>query len=169
MQGFQVYYQDGINMTKVKCYSNIPGGIYLILLILSIVAGVIPFIIFRDDENEIFKIIWIIVFTLSAMFSIWGIVYHRQYLIVIGNKLILRNPLYTIKELIIDDCYYEITKLPSYICGRYYYDQWICIYSINEINKFKYGYSNSKRFMRLHVICNEKNLEFIDCLLKKEQ
>ena len=71
-----------------------------------------------------------------------------------------------ITTLEINDCYYEINSLPSWYGRAYGFENWICIYSKNEINKFKYGYTNGKKYNRIQLICNKKNLEYVNNYIK---
>ena len=71
-----------------------------------------------------------------------------------------------ITTLEINDCYYEINRLPSCYGRAYGFENWICIYSKNEINKFKYGYTNGKKYNRIQLICNKKNLEYVNNYIK---
>ena len=168
MQVFQVYFQDGINMKKVNCYPKIASLIYLVLLILSLIAGFLPYILFKDQDGAIFKVIWVIIFSFCILFSIYGILHHRQYLYVKDNKLILKSLLFTIKALDIDECYYEVTKLQSNYGRTYISENWICIYSFDETRKFKYGFSNGKKYKRIQLTYNENNLKFIDSYVRKK-
>ena len=90
MQAFQVFFQDGINMKKVNCYSKIASLIYLVLFILSLIVGFLPFMLFKDQDGAIFKVIWVIIFSFCILFSIYGVLHHSQYLYVKENKLILK-------------------------------------------------------------------------------
>lgn len=168
MQVFQVCFQDVINMKKVNCYSKIASLIYLVLFILSLIVGFLPFMLFKDQDGEIFKVIWVIIFSFFILFSIYGILHHRQYLYVKDNKLILKSLLLTIKVLDIDECYYEVTKLQSYYSRTYISENWICIYSMDETKKFKYGFSNGKKYKRIQLAYNENNLKFIDNYVRKK-
>ena len=105
---------------------------------------------------------------MCILFSIYGILHHRQYLYVKENKLILKSLLFTIKVLDLTDCYYEITNLSTYFGRRYINEKWICIYSINEKQKFKYGLANSKKYMRIQLIYSKRNLEFINSVIKSK-
>lgn len=154
-------------MKKINCYSKYAYCVYLFLLFLTIIIGILPFIIFKDDDSSIFKILWICIMVFSATISIYGFFHHLQYLLVKNNKLILKNCFTILKVMDIDKCYYEITNLPTYIGRRYVNEKWICIYPRNEdISKFKGGVSNSKKYNRIQLIYNEKNLEFVSNYLK---
>lgn len=154
-------------MEKINCYSKITTYIYFMLLGFSIIFGILPLILFGKQEVLIMKIIWVVIATLCVLFSIFGLVYHKQYVYIKENKLILKNLLYTMKKLDISDCYYEIAKLPSYVCRTYIYGQWICVYSNRETKKFKYGFSNSKKYERIQLMYNEKNLDLIKSYFDK--
>ena len=156
-------------MKKVNCYSKIASLIYLIIFFISLIVGVIPFALFKEQEGKMVKAIWIIIFVFCILFCIFGFFYHRQYLYVKDNKLILKNLFCTIKVLDIADCYYEVTRLQSYYGRSYILDDWICIYSIYETQKFKYGFSNGKRFKRIQLTYNESNLAFIASYIKKKE
>ncbi len=167
MQAFQVYFRDGINMKKVNCYSKIASLIYLALLILSLIVGFLPFVLFKVQNGVIFKVIWITIISFCILFSIFGILHHRQYLYIKGNKLVLKSLLFTIKVLDIDECYYEVARLQSYYGRTYTSEKWICIYSIDEVKKFRYGFSNGRKYKRIQLIYNESNLRFVDSCVKK--
>lgn len=154
-------------MRKINCYSKYAYCVYLLLLFLIIIIGTIPLVIFKDTDFNIFKILWICLMIFCAIVSIYGFFHHLQYLLVKNNKLILKNFFTILKEMDIDNCFYEITDLPTYIGRRYINGKWICIYPRNQdIIKFKVGVSNSKKFNRIQLIYNEKNLEFISKYLK---
>ena len=154
-------------MKKVNCYSKIASLIYLVLFILSLIVGFLPFMLFKDQDGVIFKMIWVIIFSFCILFSIYGILHHRQYLYVKDNKLILKSLLFTIKVLDIDECYYEVTKLQSYYSRTYISENWICIYSMDETKKFKYGFSNGKKYKRIQVIFTEENYNYIQEYINK--
>ena len=76
--------------------------------------------------------------------------------------------LFKIKELDIDECYYEVARLQSYYSRTYISENWICIYSVDETKKFKYGFSNEKKYKRIQLTYNENNLKFIDTYVRKK-
>ena len=154
-------------MRKVNCYSKIASLIYLVLFILSLICGLLPVVLFKDQDGAILKVTWVIIFSFCILLSIYGILNHRQYLYVKDNKLILKSLLFTIKVLDIDECYYEVTKLQSYYSRIYISENWICIYSVDETKKFKYGFSNGRKYKRIQLTYNESNLEFVDSYVKK--
>lgn len=168
MRVFQVYFQDGINMKKVNCYSKIASLIYLVLFILSLIVGFLPIVLFKEQDGAMFKVIWVIIFSFCILLSIYGILHNRQYLYVKENKLILKSLLFTIKELDIGECYYEVVRLPSYYSRSYVLENWICIYSVYETKKFKYGFSNGRKYKRIQLTYNESNLAFVDSYVKKK-
>ena len=154
-------------MKKINCYSKIASLIYLVSFILSLIVGFLPFMFFKDQDGAIFKVIWVIVFSFCILFSIFGILHHRQYLYVKENKLILKSLLFKIKELDINDCYYIVSSLLS-CYGRVYSSEcWICIYSYKETNFFKYGFTNSKKYERIQLIYTEENLNYIKKYINK--
>ena len=155
MQAFQVYFQDGINMKKVNCYSKIASLIYLVLFVLSLIVGFLPFVLFKEQDGVIVKVIWIIIISFCILFSIFGILHHRQYLYIKGNKLVLKSLLFTIKVLDIDECYYEVARLQSYYGRTCFLENWICIYSVDEAKKFKYGFSNGRKYKRIQLIISK--------------
>ena len=154
-------------MRKVNCYSKIASLIYLVLFILSLICGFLPVVLFKDQDGAILKVTWVIIFSFCILLSIYGILHHRQYLYVKDNKLILKSLLFTIKVLDIDECYYEVTKLQSCYSRIYILENWICIYSVDETKKFKYGFSNGRKYKRIQLTYNESNLEFVDSYVKK--
>ena len=154
-------------MKKINCYSRYASYVYLIILIVSIIVGVLPFVLFKENESGIFKIVWIFIIAFCLSISIFGFFHHRQYLSVEDEKIVLRNSFCKMKELDINNCYYEVCKLPGYY-GRIYLDEsWICIYESGETRKFKHGFSNSKRYLRIQLICNENSLKFINAILSR--
>ena len=156
-------------MKKVNCYSKIASLIYLVLFILSTIVGFLPVVLFKEQDGAIFKVIWVIIFSFCILLSIYGILHHKQYLYVKENKLILKSLLFKIKVLDIDECYYEVTRLQSYYSRTYISENWICIYSIYETKKFKYGFSNGRKYKRIQLTYSESNLEFIaGCVNKKK-
>ena len=54
------------------------------------------------------------------------------------------------------------------IVGQYISENWICIYSMDETKKFKYGFSNEKKYKRIQLAYNENNLKFIDNYVRKK-
>lgn len=154
-------------MKKVNCYSKIASLTYLVLFMLSLIVGFLPFMLFKDQNDTIFKVIWLIIFSFCILFSIYGMLHHRQYLYVKDNKLILKSLLFKIKVLVIDECYYEVARLQSYYNRTYISENWICIYSIDETKKFKYGFSNGRKYKRIQLTYNESNLKFVSMYVKK--
>jgi len=153
-------------MKKANCYSKFISLIYLFLLVISIVVGLLPFALFKNEDNITFKLLWILIILFSVLFSIFGLLFYTQYICIKNNKIILKNLFGVIKTLEINDCYYEINRLPSCYGRAYGFENWICIYSKNEINKFKYGYTNGKKYNRIQLICNKKNLEYVNNYIK---
>ena len=49
---FFVHSKDGINMKKINCYSKIASLVFLIMFFLSIIIGILPFILFKEDDNK---------------------------------------------------------------------------------------------------------------------
>lgn len=169
MRVYQVYFRDGINVKKVVCYSKIAGLMYLLLFALSLIVGFLPFVLFKNQDEGVFKVIWIVLISLCSVFSVFGFLHHSQYLYIEGDKLILKNLLFTIKVLDIVECYYEVTNLESYYGRIYIPKKWICIYSIDETKKFEYGFSNGRKFKRIQLIYNKSNLEFVSSCIKNQQ
>ena len=153
-------------MKKANCYSKFISLIYLFLLVISIVVGLLPFALFKNEDNITFKLLWILIILFSVLFSIFGLLFYTQYIFIKNNKIILKNLFGVITTLEINDCYYEINRLPSCYGRAYGFENWICIYSKNEINKFKYGYTNGKKYNRIQLICNKKNLEYVNNYIK---
>lgn len=125
--------------------------------------------LFKDQNGTIFKMIWMIIFSFFTLFSIFGGLHHIQYLYVKENKLILKSLFFKIKVLDIDEFYYEVAKLQSYYSRVYISENWICIYSFDEIKKFKYGFSNGRKYKRIQLTYNENNLKFIDSYVRKKK
>ena len=155
-------------MKKVNCYSKIASLIFLVLFVLSLIVGFLPFVLFNNQDDMIFKVIWVIIISFCILFSIFGILHYRQYLYIEGNKLVLKSLLFTIKVLDIDECYYEVARLGSYYGRIYTLETWICIYSIDETKKFKYGFSNGRKYKRIQLIYNENNLKFVDSYISNK-
>lgn len=154
-------------MKKINCYSKYVYYVYLLLLLLTIIVGIIPLIIFKEDEFNIFKIFWICIIAFCVSISIFGFFHYNQYLIVKNNKFILKNCFAILKEMNISNCYYEISVLPTYIVRRNVNEKWICIYPKNEdIIKFKAGVSNCKKYNRIQLVYNEKNIQFVSKYLE---
>lgn len=155
-------------MKKVDCYSKFASLIYLLLFLLSLIVEFLPFVLFTEQDVGIFKIIWVIIISFCMLLSIFGILNNRQYLYVKENKLILKNLLFTIQILDVDECFYEVSKLQSYYGRAYILEDWICIYSMKETKKFKYGFSNGIKYKRIQLVYNETNLKFVDNYVKKK-
>ena len=155
-------------MKKINCYSKIASIIYLILFVILLIVGILPFVLFEEQESSIFKVIWIIIFTFGILFSTFCFFYYRQYIYIKDDKIILKNILFKIKELDINDCYYVVSRLLSSYGRVYLSEYWICIYSSKEIKNFKYGYTNSKKYERIQLIYTEENLNYIKKYINKK-
>lgn len=155
-------------MKKINCYSKIASLIFLILFFLSTIMGILPFILFREDDNIIFKIIWIGIIIFCLAVSIFGFFHYKQYICVENEKIVLRNYLYKIKEIDINDCYYVVSSLLSSYGRVYSSEYWICIYSNKETKFFKYGFTNSKKYERIQLIYTEENLNYIKKYINKK-
>jgi len=155
-------------MKKINCYSKIASIIYLILFVILLIVGILPFVLFEEQESSIFKVIWIIIFTFGILFSTFCFFYYRQYIYIKDDKIILKNILFKIKELDINDCYYVVSRLLSSYGRVYLSEYWICIYSSKEIKNFKYGYTNSKKYERIQLIYNEENLNYVKKYINKK-
>lgn len=118
--------------------------------------------IFKED-TILNKIRWMIIMLIFALIMLISYLYHKQYLIVENEKFVLKNSFGKIKELNINECYYDIMTFPSYFSWVSVIDEkWICIYlKDKETIKFKIGFSNSRKQDRIQLICNQENLEFI--------
>lgn len=125
-------------MKKVNCYLKIANLIYLVLLVFSLIVGILPFVLFKKQDDVVFKVIWIIIISFCILFSIFEIFHNRQYIYIKGNKLVLN----------IDECCYEVTRLQSYYSRIYSSENWICIYSIDETKKFRYVFSNGRKYKK---------------------
>lgn len=158
---FFVHSKDGINMKKINCYSKIASSIFLIMFVILLIVGILPFVLFEEQESSIFKVIWIIIFTFGILFSTFCFVCYRQYIYIKDDKIILKNILFKIKELDINDCYYIVSSLLSNYGRVYSSEYWICIYSNKETKFFKYGFTNSKKYERIQLIYTEENLNYI--------
>lgn len=156
-------------MKKIYCYSKIASLIHLLVFIISLIVGFLPFFLFKGQEDGILELLWIINITFCMSFSAIGFLRNIQYLYVQGNKLILKNLFGTIKALDINYCYYEVTRLQSYYGRKYNLGIWICIYSIDETNMFKYGFSNGKKHERIQLTYNKENLKFVSSYVKKKE
>ena len=143
--------------------------IYLVVFVLLLIVGMLPFVLFKEQNDGIYEVIWVIIFSLGILFSLFEILHHRQYLYIQGNKLVLKSLLFKIKTLDINECYYEISKLQSYYGRTHILEDWICIYYIDETKKFKYGFSNGRKYKRIQLIYNENNLKFVDSCVKKKE
>ena len=155
-------------MKKINCYSKIASIIYLILFVIFLIVGILPFVLFEEQESSIFKVIWIIIFTFCILFSTFRFFYYRQYIYIKDDKIILKNILFKIKELDINDCYYIVSSLLSNYGRVYSSEYWICIYSNKETKFFKYGFTNSKKYERIQLIYTEENLNYIKKYINKK-
>jgi hypothetical protein len=73
-----------------------------------------------------------------------------------------------IKELDINECYYEVSVLPTGVGRGYVNERWICIYSRKiDGKKFIKGLSNSKKYNGIQLIYNEENLDVIKKYISK--
>lgn len=157
-------------MKKVKCYPNYACLASLFLFLISSLCLVLPFTIFEgESDTDKSTVIFVIVLTFCMVFSAWGFFYHIQYLHIKDNKLILKNLFFTLKVLDINDCYYEIATLNGNYGRIYVAEKWICIYSNDETNRFRSGYTNGKKFNRIQLIYNKKNFDFVDNYVKKRR
>ena len=147
-------------MKKINCYSKVASLFFLIMFFLSIVIGMLPFILFKEDDI-IFKIIWIGIVTFCLVVSVFGFFHYKQYISIENGKIVLRSYLFKIKELDINDCYYVVSRLLSSYGRVYLSEYWICIYSYKETKLFKYGFTNSKKYERIQLIYTEENLNYI--------
>ena len=154
-------------MRKIFCYSKSARYIFLFLLLLSIIMASILCVLFKENGPIIFRIIWICIVIFCVLFSIFGFLHFSQYLYFVDGKIILQSPLYKIKELDINDCYYILCNLLSYYGRGYVSEKWICIYSNNENKLFKYGYTNGKKYKRIQVIYTEENYNYIQEYINK--
>ena len=80
---FFVHSKDGINMKKINCYSKIASLVFLIMFFLSTIIGIPPFILFKEDDNTILKIIWIGIVTFCLVVSVF-------VFFIINNILVLK-------------------------------------------------------------------------------
>lgn len=148
-------------MKKARCYPLSIEFIFLILLFVMVTVFVYATFKFRDKNNSLLNVLRIIFCLFWTLLYIFGLLFNIQYLMIKENKLILRNLLFKMKTLDADQCYYEIVKLPN-ADVRYQPDYWICIYSIEETNLFKYGYSNGIKYKRIQLFLNDNNINFVN-------
>lgn len=153
-------------MKKINCYSKYCHFIDLLLFILTLPAIILPLVFFKDDSFNS-KIIYLTFMLILSLITLFGFFYRKQYLLVKNKKFVLKNCFTIIKELDIDECYYEISSLPSYFGRRVINEKWICIYlKNNRGERFEKGFSNNKRYERIQLVFNEKNLEIIKNYIK---
>lgn len=168
MQVFQVYFQDGISMEKIACYSKYTSYVYLFLMSLTIVIGIFSCVLFNENDTSEFKTIWILLIVVCLLVSIYGFIHHRQYLCVENDKFVLKDSFFVLKELDIKECYYIISSLNSYFGVTVMRETWICIYSKNETKRFRYGVSNGQKYLGIQLIYSKENLEFIDKYIERK-
>lgn len=155
-------------MEKITCYSKYTSYVYLFLMGLTIIVGIFPFVLFKENNTSVFKIIWILLMVFCLSVSIYGFIHHRQYLFVENDKFVLKDSFFIMKELDINDCYYIISPLNSYFGVTVMRETWICIYSKKETKRFKYGVSNGQKYMGIQLIYSKENLEFIDKYIERK-
>ena len=155
-------------MKKINCYSKIASLICLVIFLISLIVGILPFFLFKAQEAKIFIAVWIIIFAFNILFSAFCFFHYRQYLYVKNGKIILRNTFFKIKELDINDCYYEVSRLLSQYGRGYMSENWICIYTNKETKFFKYGFTNSNKYERIQLIYTEENYNYIKNILNQK-
>ena len=155
-------------MKKINCYSKTASLVFLIMFFLSTIIGILPFVLFNENENIIFKTIWIGIIIFCLVVSLFGFLHHKQQIYVKNGKIILKSALFKIQELAVNDCYYEVSSLLSNYGRLYLGEKWICIYSNKETKIFKYGFANSRRHERMQLICTEENLSYIKKHIKEK-
>ena len=155
-------------MKKVNCYPIIISILNLCLSPLCIWVGVHGFIHWRNNSTVIELIAFMCLMSICALAFICVAFHLMQTLYVEDGKLVLTTPFGKIKKLDIDDCYYIISTLPTSCGAMNMYDKWICIYSQKETHLFDAGLSNSRKYDRIQLIYNDKNLAFVKEILEKE-
>ncbi len=159
---------NGTNIKRIRCYSIACSFISLFFLVLSVFITVKVFTFPINDEPIIYIILAIFLFGFCIAFSIYLFFHFRQFLYVDNGKFILKDTFVTIKELDINECYYEISTLPTKYSKTIDNEKWICIYSWKETHKFEWGLTNSRKYNRIQVTYTEKNIRFIEQYLKKD-
>ena len=155
-------------MKKVNCYPIIISVIYLCVSLLCIWIEVDCFIRWRNNSTVIELIAFMCLMSICALFLICVAFHLMQTLYVKDGKLVLTTPFYKIKELDIDSCRYSVISLGTKLNRCYSRDKWICIYAQGETNLFDEGLSNSRKYNRIQLIYNDKNLAFVKEILEKE-
>ena len=74
-------------MKKINCYSKIASLICLVIFLISLIVGILPFFLFKAQEAKIFIAVWIIIFAFNILFSAFCFFHYRQYLYVKNGKV----------------------------------------------------------------------------------
>ena len=157
---------DGTNMKKSFCYPKYASIAHLVLFLLFVALCIYLLISPKElDINEWF-VAGMCILVFCILYSIWGVIHFSQYVCIKNNKIILRTLFYTIKELNVDECCYEVCRLSTYVARRYVMQKWICIYSVEETKKFIEGFSNGRKFKRIQLTYSRRNLEFVNRYIK---
>lgn len=155
-------------MKKANCYPIEISVLYLCVSLLCIWIEVDCFIRWRNNSTVIELIAFVCLMSICPLSLICVAFHLMQTLYVKDGKLVLTTPFYKIKELDINSCRYSVISLGTKINRYYSRDKWICIYAQGETNLFDEGLSNSRKYNRIQLIYNDKNLAFVKEILEKE-
>jgi len=154
-------------MIKIKAYPTYSYSVFLVISIVLLIMGLLPFII-KTDDNLLIRAIWsIIMFCGSFVFLIYT-GYLKQSLVIEKDIIKLRNLFGKMIEINIKEIdRIEIQNLITYQSwAANIFRKWICIYTRYCNEKFTHGIQNKKSKRRIQIIYDEKLYNYLSELIK---
>lgn len=144
----------------VQSFKNLLPNIVISLI--GIFLGVSFFFLPIDNNQEILKVIVILLSSLIFIFGLFGLLKFIYFIKYKDNKLILGNvfkniniiDIETIKEITIEN-------LPVTYLGRSYQTDWFIVVYYNDNNVYKYGGYN-KNGLPIQLYCRQDIVEYLD-------
>ncbi len=149
-------------MQRIRCYPVLASLLKWITLGLAVCFVV--WIYLNDNVTKHFERILCVTFFCiiiidMLIFCLWT----HEYVVIDKDEVVLKGIFGVRQRLQVRDCYFEVSKLLTRYGCMYAQEKWICIYlKNNQSKKFRYGYSNSKKYYRIQLSYSENKLKLIE-------
>lgn len=149
-------------MQRIRCYPVLASLLKWITLGLAVCFVV--WIYLNDNVTKPFaRILCVTFFCIIIIGMLIFCLWTHEYVVIDKDEVVLKGVFGVMQRLQVRDCYFEISKLLTRYGGAYVQEKWICIYlKSNQSKKFRYGYSNSKKYYRIQLSYSEKKLKLIE-------
>lgn len=150
---------------KLYCYPKYAYLFYLFLSGVCFLMGIGLIWIKTDEELPIKLTACLLMFT-SGIIMFLGFLYHRQYIIVENDSIILKNFFGVIQKMSMGNLVCQVQDLETYSSWIERVSRtWICLYYVDSHFRFKKGCSNGKYKQGIQIIYTQENYKVIQMIL----